>query len=201
MDALWDVLPMFFFLLVFYFVLLGVGVTSYVLQGIAIMKMSQNRGIPNGFLGFIPYANIYQLGRVAGEVEIGKKKMKNTGVWLLVLPIAFAIVMTIGMLIIMVPFIVQSVSLGYHNAYPEEFLAGPFMAFFVSLMIFTVVMVLVEAVLYVFQGLVFHKIFSRYADGQKPVYYTLLSLFVPLAFSILLFKFKDKPLLPGAPVE
>ena len=62
-------------LLAIYVGLLGlggiIGLALYILNGIGIMKMSQSLNLRNGWLAFIPFANIFAFGRV-GEQYIKK---------------------------------------------------------------------------------------------------------------------------------
>jgi len=98
------------------------------------------------------------------------------------------------MIIIMIPYIINMISLSQH-AYSPEAILDPTMTYLVSVMIFSFVMVFAQVIVYLFRGLALHKIFSRYNAGQKPVFYVIISLFVPLAESILLFMHRNKPLL------
>jgi hypothetical protein len=157
--------------------------------------MSNNRGIPNGWLSFIPYAHYYQLGRVAGSIELGGKKVENTGVWVLLTHILYDIVLSIGMLIAMVPYFVHIISIGFSdNTMPGDIMPAMYTLLF-SLLIFMVVVVAAQAFLYLILYLALHKIFSLYSGGQKPVFYLILAIFIPLAQAILLFRHRNRPLL------
>jgi len=189
------VLPVLLFTLGICLVAWGLQITNYILRGIAIWKMSANRGIAYGGLGFVPIVNRYQLGKLAGEIEFGKKKVKNTGVWLLVLPIALGAVAVIGMILIMVPYTFRMIALDQYPYVSPEMIASPLIGFTVGIVLFTLVMIFAQAILYLFRGLALHRVFSLYHGGQRPVFYTILAIFIPLAESILLFKSRNKPLL------
>ncbi|MCL2696340.1 MAG: hypothetical protein FWE69_08455 [Clostridiales bacterium] len=190
------ILPLFLLILGICLVAWGLAITDYVLRGLAILKLSAKQGVPNGWLGFIPIVNNYQLGALAGEIEFGKKKVKNTGVWLLVLPIAFGVVTAIGSFIIMVlPLTFRMTVLEQTPHFSPDMILAPMMSFTIGILIYTLLLVAAQVIVYLFRGLALHKIFARYADGQRPVFYVILSVFVPLAESILLFKQRKKPLL------
>ena len=185
-------------------VALVVGLTRYILRGIAIYKLSAQQNIPNGWLGFIPYAKDYQLGTIAGEIEFGNKKIQNTGLWLVLMPILYGLAFFIGYMIMMVPFIMQTIALG-NNPHPQEF-ANMMTTFVVSFVVFILILLVGQVFLYLFKCLALHKIFAARNEGQKPVFYLVLCLFAPLAEEILLFQQSKKPLLnapvaPAAPAE
>ncbi|MBQ8275581.1 MAG: hypothetical protein IJZ02_03020, partial [Clostridia bacterium] len=51
-------------------VALAFGVTMYVLNGLAIKRMSESCGLAHGWMGFVPYASTFRLGQLA---ECGRK--------------------------------------------------------------------------------------------------------------------------------
>ena len=185
--------PVFIFLAGLFGAIFIAEIVDYILRGIATYKMSANRGITNGWLGFIPFARDYQLGRLAGEIELGSKKIKNTGLWLLITPIIYGVLFAVTYAIMMVPYFISMFSLG-SNPSPEQ-LMGPMTTLMISMIFFIVIMVAAQVFLYLFRYLALHKIFSFYSGGQKPVFYIILAMFVPLAESILLFRHRDRPLL------
>jgi len=192
-EALQHIMPVFIVLGVIMFVSMAVGLVNYILRGLAINKMSKARGLDNGWLGFIPIAHKYQLGKVAGTIEYGNKKVKNVGLWLILAPMIYGAVFTIGYVISLFPFIFSMVALGNDPA-PEAVIA-PMMTFISIFTIFILIMVVAQVFVMLFKYLALHKIFSDYNRGQKPVYYLILAMFIPLAESILLFKNSNKPLL------
>jgi len=192
-EALQALIPLFVFLFVILALVFILGIVSYILRGIAIYRMSEARKLEYGWLGFIPIASRYQLGAVAGEIQLGDKKIKNPGIWLLLAPIVYGIVFAIGYMIIMVPYIVKMVMLG-DNATPEEVM-GPLVAFMFAIFIFVLVMVVAQVFVYLFKYLALHKIFSAYSLGQKPVYYMIIAMFIPLAEPILLYIHSSRPML------
>lgn len=56
----------------------------YILKAIAVCKMAKKRGFKNWWLGMIPYANYYMLGKLAGPVRIFGIDVKNVGLFLLI---------------------------------------------------------------------------------------------------------------------
>ena len=56
----------------------------YVLKAVATCRMAKKRGFKNWWLGMIPYANYYVLGKLAGPVRIFRVDVKNIGVIVLI---------------------------------------------------------------------------------------------------------------------
>jgi len=200
-EVMATLMPMFIFFGVFFGIFFVVGILNYVLRGIAILKMSQNRGISNGGLGFVPIAHRYQLGKLAGTIEFGNKKIKNPGLWKLLLPIIYGAVFAVGYVAIIIWYAFQMVAVTGAGMIDETAMMGTVLTFFSLLIVFVVVMQILYVVIILLNSLVLHKIFSLYVGGQKPVFYLILSLFVPLAEPILLFRLKDKPLITNSSVE
>ena len=186
--------PMLAMMVGFFAVCALMGLANYILRGIALYRMSVERNIPNGWLGFIPYVHNYQLGRIAGEIEFGNKTVKNPGIWLLMMPVLYSVVFSIGYAATMVPYFIQVFRAGMDvSPAPEELIAA-MTTMMASMFIFMLVIVVAQVFLYLFRYLTLHKIFSQYSGGQKPVFYMIICMFVPLAEAILLFMHRNKPL-------
>lgn len=69
------------------------GLLLYIFNGIGLMKMSNSLGLKNGWISFIPVANIYALGRVAQNyVKKDGRKSAKLGAALLTLYIIMFVV-------------------------------------------------------------------------------------------------------------
>ena len=67
----------------------------FIVKSIAICKMARKRGYKNWWLGMIPYANYYILGKLAGPVRLFRVDIKNIGLvvmLILVLMDAFSVI-------------------------------------------------------------------------------------------------------------
>ena len=65
------------------FIAIGVFVALTVLQGFGLYRMAKNRNIKRKWLSFVPFANVYMIGKVAGQCSFFGHKMKRA--WLYVL--------------------------------------------------------------------------------------------------------------------
>lgn len=89
-SSLWDTLVREFGaetltgLLVVYGIVLAVslliGLVGYILYGISVLRMAKRAGVKNGWLGFIPFANDWMLGRLS---DVGSTR-RHSGARILV---------------------------------------------------------------------------------------------------------------------
>jgi len=193
LEAMDMLAPIFAFVIIFYFALLAITLIGYILQGLAINNMSKARGLQNGWFGFIPYLRDWQLGQIAGEIEIGNKKITNTGLWLVLAPIIYGFVIMMGVLIMYVPFLISVISAVEADA--PEAMFGAMTYLMVGFWIFVLVLTVAQVFYFLVIYLAYHKIFTQYATGQKPVFYLIIAMFVPLGFPILLFRLSKRPML------
>ncbi len=56
-------------------------IALFVLQGIGIYRMAANRGLKKKWLAFIPFANIWYLGKLSGECSFYGQKVKRAGLY------------------------------------------------------------------------------------------------------------------------
>lgn len=54
--------------------------TFFLLKGVGILVLSRNNGVDNGWLGFIPFLSLYQLGRLIGPMSLFRVRFKNVGI-------------------------------------------------------------------------------------------------------------------------
>ena len=73
------------------YLLLGVIVWSvvifgalFILQGVGLYTMAKRRNMRRKYLAFIPFANIYYLGKIVGECGFFGHRMKNAGLYAMI---------------------------------------------------------------------------------------------------------------------
>lgn len=144
----------------------------FVLKAVAICTMAKKRGFKNWWLGMIPYANFYLLGKIGGPVRIFRMDVKNLGLVVLIASIILDAVNFAN-------------SLASLNLFPV-FTSLYYSVYFLSQM-FTYVIDIAYIICYVS---LISLIFAKYAP-QHRMLYTLLSLIDPI-FSILLITVMNK---------
>ena len=74
-------------------VLIGVfALAAYILHSIGLYTIGKRIGYSIPWLAFIPFARDYMQGELAGEISLKTKKIKNPGVWNLVVPIISGVI-------------------------------------------------------------------------------------------------------------
>lgn len=53
----------------------------FTLQGFGLYKMAKNRNIKNKWMAFVPFLNVWFIGKLAGECDIFGRKMKRAGLY------------------------------------------------------------------------------------------------------------------------
>ncbi len=63
---------------------LGVFIPLFLLQGFGLYGMAKKRNISKAWLAFVPFANVYFMGKLAGECGFFGHKMKNAGLYAMI---------------------------------------------------------------------------------------------------------------------
>lgn len=63
---------------------LGIWLILFVLQAIGLYTMAKRANMKKKFLAFIPFANIYYMGKLAGNCAVFGHKMKNAGLYAMI---------------------------------------------------------------------------------------------------------------------
>lgn len=83
------------------YILLGVAGGAYfvclVLGGLALFTMAERAGVKHSWLGFLPFANTYYAGKVAGESPFFGKKMKRAGLYAMIAEIVYFALETVSL--------------------------------------------------------------------------------------------------------
>ena len=191
-------LPIVIFYIAVFGVALVLSLTEYLLRGFALYQMSKARGLQYEWLGFVPYLHRYQYGQVAGEIDIGSIHVKNTGVWLAILPFIYNLLFGVGYFGV---FVLASLRMTPLIIDPSaSAIASYLISVFIMTLLFMFVMLVAQVFWILFKYIALFRIFTQYHPGSQAVFYLILSMFIPLAESILLFTHRNKPLLPIEPV-
>lgn len=69
----------------------GIFLLGLILGGIALSKMAKREGKKRAYLGFLPFANTYYAGEIAGESYFFGQKMKRAGLYAMIAEIICAV--------------------------------------------------------------------------------------------------------------
>ena len=67
-------------------------VALFILQGIGIYVMAKKQGLKKRVLAFVPFVNIWYIGKLAGECHFFGQRMKRAGMYAMIAQILFAVV-------------------------------------------------------------------------------------------------------------
>lgn len=185
-------------IMVFYLVLLLGGciiaLINYILKGIGMYTIAKREGRDYPWLAFVPFARVYLQGELSGTVVLKKRKIRNPGIWMIVLPFIAGAVAT-------ALYIVFWISIGlktflyFESSYQSGFgsLAGFGVLLIAALLIFAVY----GAVYKVLRILVNRQIYEKFTSPNMAVAHAVLGVLLPLYESICMFVMRSKPYNPG----
>ncbi len=165
-------------------------VVLYVLQGIALLSMSNKCGIKNGWLSFIPVANVFILGKIAEKYE--RKDGKKSSKYGILLPVLAGLkyivvaVLTV-VLIISIISIISNVELAVEL---ESQLTLSMFSSFISVIIAYFISLAVTVVYLVFYYIALWRIYYLFNKNNSTLY-TVLSVLFDFLSPIFLFVIRD----------
>jgi hypothetical protein len=62
----------------------GIWIGLFLLQAFGLYKMAKNRGMKKKWLAFMPFANIYYAGKLAGETSVFGQRVKRAGLYAMI---------------------------------------------------------------------------------------------------------------------
>ena len=181
--------------LIIFMVALIFWIVEYVFFAIGLYTIAKRMGRNYPWLAFIPFARKYLHGELAGTIELKTRKIKNPGVWKLVLPIIAGAAFSLFMIILMV-----ALGIGTFMAvgsYGYGISGGTIMLAVVLLLIAAVVSVLYQAVYRVLCVLINIQIYDRFTTHNMGIVHAVLSAVVPLYEAFCLFVMRHKEFNPG----
>lgn len=170
---------------------------AYILHSIGLYTIGKRIGYSIPWLAFIPFARDYMQGELAGEISLKTKKIKNPGVWNLVMPIISGVVFGIFYMLFLlasgVGMMMDYQSSGGYGGLSTGTIMG--MIFF--LIIWIIVIVLYSAVYQVLHILINKQIYCKFTTGNMAIAHAVLSSLVPLYEAICTFVIRNKDFMPG----
>ena len=163
---------------------------AFVLKAIAIRIMAKNRGLDKLYLAWIPFFNYILLGKVIGTVFLFRKKVNNVGVLVTI----FALICFVVQTLLNLGYYVYNLGeffgfeiLDYGSVFVENWMYQKGV-FYTIIYYFYDVLSLIEIVIKV--SLIFF-VFRKYAP-ERAFIYSIVSIFIDPAFSILLFVIRNR---------
>lgn len=184
-------------IMIMYILFLGVmmigSIADYIIRGIGMYKMGKAEGKTNSWMAFIPFARTYFQGELSGSITLKKKQIKSPGVWMIVVPIIYGVVVWVmyaifAMLIIASTFSTAA-SQGHYSSQDIETATGMIVIMIVFILIFALITTVFTAVMKVLRVLVNRQIYDRYTVTNMAVLHAVLGTIIPFYESVCLFIF------------
>ena len=153
-----------------------ISLAIYILQGIAFMKIAQKVGVPNGWMAFIPFANLYLYGKIAEESDRRHDPEKQPKKWSSILLISTIALSVALILLVPVVVIVEIFIIRGTTAFPAVLFGGLLFAFLIFAAAIAVI---------VLRFMAMYRLY-RLMAGQHAPWMLILSIFVDLAPTVIL---------------
>ncbi len=142
------------FLSIFVIVAL-ISIAFYVFNSLMLYKLAQKRGVENAWLAWIPYGNMWILGKISGPIMLfGKWKIEKPELILLLTPIALIVIGWIFGMFSIIPFIGL-----------------------LFVVIATIISWIGDIAYAIFRALALYRIYSAYVSKKTTLTYSILDIF------------------------
>ena len=182
---------------ILYYVLLGLTfaawVAVFVLQGLGIYRMAKNRGIKKRALAFIPFVNLWYMGKLAGTCSFYGQKIKRAGLYTMLVQIissVLSILQMVGLVYLMTKY--GALLLNDNGQLNQSIIYGTFDNFIFSFIDISGLILLILAVVYCFMmNILMSGIYKQYAPGSYRML-GLLTLICPPSRGIVMFVMRNR---------
>lgn len=164
---------------------------SYIFHSIGLYTIGKRMGKEHAWLAFIPFARDYFHGELAGEIVLKNRRIRNPGIWKLVLPIIAGVVVGGFTTVMILSFSILAFAEGMRGA------AGGIMAVIVLLLLMSIVLLVYNAVYLVLRVLIDMQIFGKFTTHNMAIVHSVLSVILPLYEALCLFVMRNRPFRPG----
>lgn len=170
---------------------------DYIFHSIGLYTIGKRMGKDYPWLAFIPFARDYFHGELAGEIRLKNRKIKNPGIWNLVLPIVGEVISAVFILIA-----VFAGSIGIVLGSIGSGGVGLAMMFVIVMYVLGILLLTAaNAARIVLLVLINKQILERFTTGNMALVHAVVSRFVPFYEAFCLFVMRDKQFNPGMEPE
>ena len=160
-----------------------ISLASYILRGIGLYTIAKHRGYEYAWLAFIPFFRIYLQGKLSGDITFKNKTMRDTGIWLAVIPLMYGVVVSVIYGVMCLCGMLAIFSMTMHVS------AGRILI----LIILTLAISLGYKVLYkTLRVMVNYQIYRNMTSGNMAVAHAVLGALLPLYESICFFVMRNR---------
>lgn len=153
---------------------------AYVAQGVSFMKLSKKLNVPYGWLGFVPVACYYQMGKLA-EADNKRYNPEKKGIkWSVLFPVSLGIYNLVLMVALAIYYVTAIIAFGLTNGANNE----PSLVILIVVVLFVLIVLLNALAFMVICYAVYYKTFHALA-GKSAVWMLALSILVPVSVPVL----------------
>lgn len=168
----------------------GIGIGSYVLQGLAYYRIATRRGIKHAWLAWLPVGSAWILGCISDQYQyVVKRQIKNKRKVLLILGIAMAVAAVL-IAAILGNAVGSLISLGLGQGYGAEVVSSTLLGVF-GIAILTLVISGLSIATVILQYICLYDLYSS-CDPSNNITYLILSIFLGFLMPVLLFLCRNK---------
>lgn len=166
---------------------------SYIFHSIGLYTIGKRMGKEYPWLAFIPYARDYFQGELAGEIALKNKKIRNPGIWNLIIPIISSVLG--GVFLVIILFVT-----GFGAATEAAGFGGLGIAALFAVLLYTLLIVAsiaLSAAQLVLTVLINKQILERFTTGNMATVHAVLTVAVPLYEAFCFFVMRNREFNPG----
>ena len=174
----------------------------FILQGIGLYKMAKKRGLKQKWFAFLPFLNIYYLGKLTGDCLVFGHKIKRAGLCVMISQIASAVVMSAYLVLKTILHVtygeyIEITTQGYYATY--EWVGLPSQGEWLRRILLLLdgsggmigILQIVEVVYKLFLLILLINFFHKYAPRQA-IIFSLISCLAPEARYIFIFVLRNR---------
>ena len=165
---------------------------GYICRSTGLYVMAKRESIPHPWMAFVPVLQRYLQGELCGDINFGKKTLRDTGIWLAVIPFLYTFVIQIVFAVAVLTG--MGMGFSYMGMNGNGRIAGS-LGFSVTVLLAAAAVIgalALTAVYRVLFVLVNQRIFGRYTSETMKTVHAVLSALIPLYESIAFFVMRNQ---------
>lgn len=166
----------------------------FILQGIGLYKMAKNRKMQKAWMSFVPFANVYYMGKMTGECAFFGHKMKRTGLYAMLVQIFLFALYALQIGLELSLYVQLGAPNGYTGYYVPQWYngTGAIVNFYNDYYLFgDMIIMIADLAFKVFLVMLLTSLYRQY-NPKMHMPFATLSLFIPESRYIILFAWRNK---------
>lgn len=170
----------------------AIWLTLFILQGFGLSAMAKKRGLKKRWLAFIPFANIWYIGKIAGECNVFGQRMKRGGLYTMLAQIFTTVLCGLTIAVQVYLLVVEGAPEYDQFGFPfwvnlTGFSAVAYKFYGISQYLLPIFQLVYE----VFMLILLIALYKRYAHRNYFIL-SMLALFVPVSRFIVIFVLRNR---------